>query len=244
MTSSLQAVQTIIRERLKATGLSQRDASMRAGLGSTYVQQLLAGRTKKPSHQALVDLGDVLGVDLTSIATAAAQTAPRTVADHPPSEFRVLPGALSGAINVAHVMKFGLTGRNDLPVYAAAEGGGEGALIMEPTSNPIDWTDRPASLKRTPAAFAIVVVGDSMYPAYSDGDLALVHGGRRPTPGQDGVFIATEEDGRMNVLIKRLVRAVEDTWIVEQFNPKDELRLPRQKWQQAVAVIGRYDRGF
>src|SRR5262245_34937228 len=51
--------------------------------------------------------------------------------------------------------------RADLPVWAAAQGGEEGAMLI--TASPIEWIVRPRELIEVVDAFAIFLMGESMY---------------------------------------------------------------------------------
>ena len=42
-------------------------------------------------------------------------------------------------------------------------------------------------------------------------------------------------------LLKRLVRKTPDYWVVRQFNPERELKLPRAKWGTCHVVVGKYN---
>ena len=82
--------------------------------------------------------------------------------------------------------------RADLPVYASAEGGG-GAIII--TNEPIDYVRRPEPLLSVRDGYGCYVIGDSMSPAYEQGDLLLIHPGRPVRPGDDCVFVRDPGDG-------------------------------------------------
>ncbi|MBM3645822.1 MAG: S24 family peptidase [Alphaproteobacteria bacterium] len=129
--------------------------------------------------------------------------------------------------------------RADLPVYASAEGG-NGAIII--TSEPIDFVRRPEPLAAVKDGFGCYVIGDSMSPAYEQGDLLLVHPGKPVKPGDDCVFLKEAVDGARQGLVKRLLKISGDKWRVRQFNPARDFDLDRGQWQKAQLVVGKYNR--
>ena len=131
--------------------------------------------------------------------------------------------------------------RPDLAVHASAAGGPEGAWSL--SSDAIAWIHRDQRLVGVRDAFACYVVGDSMVPAYEQGNLLLVNPAVPPGAGDDCLFIQEAEDGSRYGLIKRLVRFNAASWTVKQWNPDKTFNLPRKEWQKACLVIGKYNRG-
>lgn len=127
----------------------------------------------------------------------------------------------------------------DLPVYASAEGGG-GAIII--TNEPIDFVRRPEPLVSVRDGYGCYVIGDSMSPAYEQGDLLLVHPGRPVRPGDDCVFVRDQGDGSLQGLVKRLLRITAEKWRVRQFNPAKDFDLDRGQWQKVQLIVGKYAR--
>lgn len=131
--------------------------------------------------------------------------------------------------------------RPDLAVYASAAGGPEGAWVL--SSDAIAWIHRDQRLVGVRDAFACYVVGESMFPAYEHGNLLLVNPAVPPNAGDDCLFVQEAADGARYALIKRLVRFNSTSWTVKQWNPDKTFSLPRRDWQQALLVIGKYNRG-
>ena len=127
----------------------------------------------------------------------------------------------------------------DLPIYASAEGGG-GVIII--TSEPMDFIRRPEPLLSVRDGYACYVIGDSMSPAYEQGDLLLVHPGRPARPGDDCAFIRDQGDGTQQALIKRLLRSTTEKWRVRQFNPAKDVDLDRSQWHKVQLIVGKYSR--
>jgi phage repressor protein C with HTH and peptisase S24 domain len=155
------------------------------------------------------------------------------VAEGPPPPWRHLPsvGRAAPADELA--------GEADLPIYGSAQGGPSG-MIMHPDA--IERVKRPGPLIGVAKGFGVYVLGDSMSPAYEQGDLILVHPGRPPRRGDDVLLLQHEPDGDVAALVKRLVRWTEKTWHLEQFNPRREFDLPRAAWQEVYVIVGKYNR--
>ena len=60
----LEIIQNRIRERLAATGISARDASLKADLSDSFVKNILSGKTKSPKAENIALLADVLRCDI------------------------------------------------------------------------------------------------------------------------------------------------------------------------------------
>lgn len=124
-----------------------------------------------------------------------------------------------------------------IPVFAAAEGG-EGELVI--STDPLDYVTRPWYLGEVQDAYAVIVTGESMAPAYEPADIAIVNPRLSYLRGKDHIFTTKSDDGTFRAMLKRLVKATEDEWVVEQFNPPKQFSLPRSVWSDAKRVVGKY----
>lgn len=127
-----------------------------------------------------------------------------------------------------------------LQVFASAQGGDEGAMIL--SHDPIAWIPRDARLEGVRDAYGCFVSGDSMEPAYERGNLLLVNPTAVIAPGEDCLFLRESNDGTRYALVKRLVRRNANGWTVKQYNPPRTFTLPHKDWQKAHLIIGRYNR--
>ena len=64
-------------------------------------------------------------------------------------------------------------GRPPLQVFASAQGGSEGAMLL--SNEPVSWIPRDPRLEGIQDAYGCFVSGDSMEPAYERGNLLLVN---------------------------------------------------------------------
>lgn len=108
-------------------------------------------------------------------------------------------------------------------LYGAAVGGEDGQFILN--GNALDQIFAPPSLSGIPDAYAVQIVGDSMWPRYEDGETVFVNPKRRPVKGDYVIAqIHIDEDSPPLAYVKRLVRRTQDELILEQFNPEKTIR--------------------
>ncbi|MGP1395385.1 MAG: S24 family peptidase [Inquilinaceae bacterium] len=209
--------------RMTAGGLNPRSLALRAGLNATAVRDILAGRSKNPLYGTVLRLADALGCDPADLMVQAAEPPP-------PSE--------APAANAVVAPRAGGLGSRDLPVYSSAEGGPGGAMILG--NEPIEWVKRPEPLFTVRDGFGVYVVGESMEPAYYQGDVVLIHPSIPPQRDRDVVLLQDRGDGGRHALVKRLLRWNEGKWFVRQFNPPRDYDLARRQWQTVHRIVGKY----
>jgi phage repressor protein C with HTH and peptisase S24 domain len=125
-------------------------------------------------------------------------------------------------------------GRPDIPVWAAAQAGDDGSLILVP--DPVDYIFRSERMRGVRNPFAFQIVGSSMSPALEHGDQVVVNPALLVRPGVDCVFIQEQRDGTFLALVKRMLRQSADNWHVRQFAPKRDFDLAKKKWPRAHVV--------
>jgi transcriptional regulator with XRE-family HTH domain len=203
---------------MRQAGYNPRSLSLAAALGPTAVRDIIDGRIASPRYATLRALAEVLGVavDYLVVGEAAAPV------EAPPP-----------------VRAGGETAPRDLPVYGAAQGGTGGAMLV--SSDPIQWLGRPDPLQTVTSGYGVYVVGESMIPAYEQGDIALVHPALPPRRGSDVILTRHDPDGTQHVLVKRLVGWTEENWRVRQYNPDREFDLPRAEWAEVRTIVGKYN---
>jgi SOS-response transcriptional repressor LexA len=202
--------------------LDLKKLSLAIGRNHAYLQQyLMRGSPRELPETARHGLAPLLGVSPDDLRSMAA------------------PMAGGGPADQRRAATMRAADRADLPVYASAEGGG-GAIII--TNEPIDFVRRPEPLISVRDGYGCYVIGDSMSPAYEQGDLLLVHPGRPVRPGDDCVFVRDQGDGSQHALVKRLLRISPEKWRVRQFNPAKDFDLDRGQWQKVQLIVGKYAR--
>lgn len=205
-----------LEKEIAARGLDMKAVSLGADLGATYVRDALKrGRGGKVA-------------ELRKIAVYLGHPPNWLIEDGEPSAgiYRPPPTFMNE--------------RDTMPVFASAEGG-EGAIIV--STSEIDRVPRPYTLEGINDAYAILITGESMVPAYEPGDFAWVN--PRLPPQRDTDCILYELDGKTGegrASIKRLVSWTAKTWNLKQWNPKREFSLDRASWSQHHRVVGNFRR--
>jgi SOS-response transcriptional repressor LexA len=228
-----------IAARLRELGRSQKDLAQALGVEPPRITEILRGdRRVQPSEWQplavflelpMAQIAANLGIELSGFAggkPAARSTQREQSTDK-------LQSKRNAALEVPP--GFATLPARDLPIYGAAEGGG-GVMILD--SDPIEYGERPANLLGVRGAYGVYIVNDSMAPAYEQGDKVHVHPGRPLKPGRDALFIAETADGTRHATVKRLVKAGDKAWKVQQFNPPRVFELPRKTWQRAFRIVG------
>jgi phage repressor protein C with HTH and peptisase S24 domain/DNA-binding XRE family transcriptional regulator len=203
-----------IKELREGLGLSQSELARRVGVTPQAVQQLEDGKVRDPRY--IVALAEILGV--------------------PPAGLGRDGGA--GPPRESHPIRHEPLGRKDLPVYASAQGGPEGSMVI--SYDPIEWRERPSILEAVPDAFAMYVINDSMEPRYRQGDLLLVHPRRPVRPGNDVLCVKMSGNREHLAMIKQLLRVNSKEVVLLQYNPRKEIVVPRKDVADLYRVMGAY----
>lgn len=194
--------------RFRPEGMSPNAWAVKAGVSRTVWSDMR--RHGNPSRRTLEKLLVVAGSSL--------------------AEFEALRvGAGSGSVR-SSAESVGESQRRDwrgaslppLQLLSSTIGGGWGPQSIEMMEVRFDKgigsLARPASLASDPDAFAITVVGDSMWPRFRPGRNVAVSP-RLPVSIGDDVLLCFKDAAQGNVLLKELVRRAGDRVELRQFNP-------------------------
>ncbi len=201
-----------IEQAMSAAGKTQADIAKLFEITDSAVSQWFA-KDSGPKRSRLKELADYLGTTVEFFVSDDDKPSP------PVQRYRREQMA---------------KGRPDIPVWASAEAGEEGAIILVP--DPIDWIHRSERLAGVRDPYAFYVVGHSMKPAVRHGDQVVINPALPPRTGVECVFIQQREDGSFLALIKELVRSTSDNWLVCQHHPAREFDLPKSKWTKAQVI--------
>lgn len=145
---------------------------------------------------------------------------------------------------------FGAAPTPDLPIYGSAVGGeyGDPQSHIELTelrlSEVFDYVARPASLANDKEAYALTIVGDSMWPRYKPGERVAVSPRAEIGIGDDVIVLLRAAEGDQErvtmVLIKELVRRSGSFYELKQYNPDVVFRVPKEQVQALHKVKGHY----
>ncbi len=229
-----------VREERKAKGWSQAELARRvtnAGYRMTQGGIAQIERRGETEPKSIVQLATALGISVHWLQSSRGDKA-AGVAAGDGEQLSLLAGGRrgrpAGAGNAAP------DPRQRLQVFASAQGGGEGAMVL--SNEPVSWLPRDPRLESVADAYGCFVLGESMEPAYERGNIVLVNPSAQPEPGDDVVFMREGKDGQRYVVIKRLVKVNAQSWTVKQYNPAKTFTLSRKEWGKAHVVIGKYNK--
>lgn len=215
-----------IQKRLKAVGKSERAASLEAGLSDAFIRNIRLGKSSSPRSDTIQKLAGVLK---TTEAWLLREEGPESIGDAEPVADRFSPQIVPGSQ---------LVSPDRMPVYAAARGG-EGHVIV--TFEAVDYVKRPAELENVRGGYGLLIYGDSMMPAFREGDMALVNPNLPPQRERNVVLYHTPPHGEAEAIVKQLNGWTDKEWLLQQWNPAKEFREFRQEWPICHRVVGRYD---
>lgn len=184
-----------IAEWRQRAGLTQETLAERLGVSKSLVSLWETGVRRVKMDQAL-KIADVLGTDISNLFVNKASNSPVAKASTP-----LYPSGITHS------------GGRDLPVRGYAQGGAR--LVMIDHDAARERIERPPYLEGVDDAFAVYMVGTSMFPALRPGWPLYIHPGQPPRPG-DYVLIELN-DG--DALVKELVKENHERLIVREYAP-------------------------
>jgi phage repressor protein C with HTH and peptisase S24 domain len=214
-------------QALERAGVSQADLARHLRLAPSAISRMMRGERQMKLLEA-VQLAAFLGLTQEEVLRHAGASVEPSARD------------ASGPAGPARrgrpprtVMPHAAPARAEpIPIRSAARGGGEQEMFLG--DGPIGYTARPANLAGVRGAYAIYMVGDSMEPRYEQGWLLHVNPFKPPTRGRD---VVVYKKGQA-VLIKQFVRWDTEALLLRQFNPPQELRIPRDEVIECHLVVG------
>lgn len=225
-----------VRRLREARSMSQGDLAKAVGISQTAIQKIETGETKRSKF--MFDLARVLGVPIEALSDTITESSLKVAAAHGYQA----PAAVPPQPRAAFTPPPTIIGERNLPVYAAVEGGPGEIMYSEQA---IDFVPRPWYLKAVKEGYAVLVVGESMVPAFRPGEMAIVNPGLSPLRDRDHIFIHDDGNGNFKASIKFLKSWTEEVWRLEQYNPPEGqgriFELPRKFWSKALRVVGKYD---
>lgn len=193
--SSVDQVVTRIRQRLAELGISEREASRRAGFSPGYVSDVIHGRSREPAMPRLIRLARALECDphwlIGSQVAAKSATEQRTFVDALPKSTRLID------------------------LFSARSTSDE--VWVNPSLEAIDKVPVIPPLINVPSAYAWSICSPYMEPRYYVGEVVYLHPGLTARPG-DFVLIRLKS-GLTGVV--RMVAASADEVTLELLNHPD-----------------------
>lgn len=216
---SLLAMGTVgerVRDRRKALGMSQPELAKKASVSYQAIQQIEAGGGTK--H--VVSIAKALGVNAQWLED---ETGPMLL-DAPKRS----PEAQEGTADRLRILGMGECGDDGWSLW---------------NGETVGTAARPPNLMGAVKAFAVYVIGDSMYPRYIPGELVYVHPGR-PVVGGSFVLVQKRptEDGEVpRAVIKQFIKEAGSKTILRQFNPEKTFEVKTSEIQTMDRIVGSGD---
>ena len=200
-----------IQDGLSRTGIDAASLSREIGRSKDYIREFLSGRKRSIAQDAALKIREIL-----LQGEAREERQPRGTYRSPP-QF--------------------MNNQDLIPVYASAEGG-EGSLIV--SHDEIGRAPRPHVLEGVKDAYAILITGTSMVPAYKPGDRAWVNPTLPPARETDCILYAVDETGEAKATIKEMVTWTDAAWTLKQHNPAKTFKADRGIWTTHHRVVGNF----
>lgn len=180
------------------------------------IGKYVLNKVKQPRGTAMADIATAIGMTESELRTGSRLTTSDKESDTG-RNFRD-NARMGGAVLLSH----------RIPVYGHAMGGKHGEFVLN--GNQIADVLAPASLANVKDAYAVYIVGSSMEPRYSAGEVAFIHPGMPVKKGDYVVAqIATDENSAPLAFVKRFVSFDDRRLKLEQLNPKKTLEFPKAK---------------
>lgn len=123
-----------------------------------------------------------------------------------------------------------------LKVLGRAGASESGWLIM--TSQTVDTVPCPPDLEDVPDAYAVFIVGDSMEPRFSAGEVVYVHPHRPYRRGHYVLVQIESANSHPHGFVKQFVTLTPTTLCVRQLNPDEEIEFPRKHVVSIHRIVG------
>ena len=244
MTDTNNDLPTIAKTARVRLGLSQEAVAERVGVTQQAIQQLEAGEVSRPRY--LRKLARVLKDDrLSSIALKAEIDETTDELEEAQADFNKMDLTLEMA---RRNDRFRLTkllppslGRSDLPIFASARGDTAEMIL---SFEAIEYVKRPEPLLNVSRGFGVYVIGDSMEPLYSPGDMVLCHPTLPPRKDNDVVVICSADGVVHEAMIKRYMTSDDNVVRLRQFNPPNAapIEVPWTNLFGVFVIVGKYNR--
>lgn len=207
-----------VRAAREALGLSQAELAQRIGMTQTGVASIEAGDVARPKKMFEIARALSLPVEQLLGDTSAPPQAVERI--RPPE----------GAISETQITY-------DFPVYAAIETS-DGYFRLTP--EPIETQKIPSILEGVRGAYGLVITGETMFPEFRHGDMALIHPGLPKSRGEAHVFYDRKPILDAKAMVKTLVDWSGTELMMEQYNPSRKWTESATKWQVVHVILGRF----
>ena len=116
---------------------------------------------------------------------------------------------------------------------------------MVVTPEVIEFVVRPWFMREVTDGYGVLVIGESMDPAFRPGDIAIVNPRLPVIRGKNAIFVAGENSSEFKASIKEFERQTPTHWHVRQHNPatdqEKDFTLDKREWRKALRVVGKIE---
>jgi len=213
------AIETIkerVEERRLAANLSRNEASRKAGLGLSYINDLVSGKSNNPGHEGLTRLAALLDTDVDYFY--GKQATPRRIPASAPTPSPLKPDA-DAPLPLVPLYQIGLTDPD--------------GFFALPESRRVPWPMMADSSN----AYCITVPDGSMSPRFRVGELVIVNPSKPVIHG--GFAVVRMRDGR--VAIREVVEIASDVISVRTLSDQIVREIPRTEVDSLERIIGSCD---
>ncbi|WP_315786996.1 MULTISPECIES: XRE family transcriptional regulator [unclassified Bradyrhizobium] len=206
----LDIIKERVTERVARMKTARNELSRRAGLGLSYVNDLLSGKSLNPTKEGLIKLAPILDCDYAYLV--GEQDTPRTAATAIAAQ-NVEPVAL-----VMKQISLYQTGLTDPDGFFALQNSRRAPFVM-PLTNDV---------------YCIAVPDDTMAPRFRAGEVVIVNPDKQVVHG--GFAVVRQTDNR--VAIREVVTISIDKITVRMLSDGTIVELPRAQVKSLDRIIG------
>ncbi|HEY0329630.1 MAG TPA: S24 family peptidase [Rhodopseudomonas sp.] len=207
---ALETIKARVQERINAANISRNEASRRAGLGLSYVNDLLADRSKDPSRESLAKLGTILDTDAAYFF--GEQDTPRLIG----------PSEAGRSNHSAPIVGF--------PLYQIGLTDADGFFALNESAKSMMLSP----LANVPEVYCVSVPDDTMAPRYRTGEAVIVNP-KLPVKG-GGFALVRQSDDR--VAIREVVSISLDKISVRSLGDQTITEMPRASVKSLERIVG------
>lgn len=218
------ALRSAIVRFMKAKDLKPTPWAAKADVPESTLRSFLNGQARAPRHDTLEKLAGAAGVTIAEMIGERPQPSRESADDAQPTTIPEVPDNIAEKVTttVLNIQQW----PRDVPILGVGSCGEDG--MFELNGQVADYVRRPPLLMGVRDAYALWVMGNSMFPWRKNGGVVYVHP-HRPISIEDFVVVQLRNGSpgaSKEAYIKQLVRRTARDLRLRQFNPNEDLTIP------------------